>query len=280
MDTPATSIEAPGKVVLNELDRLRNANRLGIHMYEDDAKGRYPIKVQKLLQANEPGAHGPKPAISLSLLPATDAGFAMLPYDLGSDVGYLLDLSEDQPRPPVILGAHTGTMNSGSNAYNKRLAEKAAHLGLDAMAERFAELYSHLGVAPFNEVLAHAHPAHVKAIVATCFNPGRADMPGYSDYVRFSGALIGLAHLERAGKSPPVVAYHISGPDKNSFSYIGQSREELVAAATRALEGMARAPYLMHQLDADILMWNEAVHHLGAEAFERAHSAQSAGQTR
>ena len=125
-------------MVLEKLTALQNGHRLAIHMVEHygchftvldglmkQLKHASTIDIgKKLLEYATSDANEHLPLSSVSLLPTADSGWSMHPYEVVANTldnyGYLVDLSQTQKPPPIILNADTETLDCGYD-YSKKL---------------------------------------------------------------------------------------------------------------------------------------------------------------
>lgn len=89
------------------------------------------------------------------------------------------------------------------------------------------------GILDCNEVLAAVSREHIKAIVVTTASNNDAITP----LLRIiSGYVAGLTHLRHQPPIDlPLLNYHLTGPQKGTFTYLGRGQKELIEKATQAV---------------------------------------------
>lgn len=246
-----------------ELGALRDAGRLAVHMNEKPKpRARFSSQtwehfgtkpeelLAKLLQPKVDGKWN-LPLLSMSLLPV--AGKSIMPYEstgfpnAGSPYGYLVDVSQDKPHPPRVIGAELAGLCSGDDVLKKTFwgitsgflpdslraqyeseeqwikdfstDAKARELST-SLLDRLAGFYkgtvnihsphvhSDDDMHIWNEILVAAGREHILGIV---FPVGGAIELGenvlYQQRARLVAALAGLEHLKH-GIDLPVMLYY------------------------------------------------------------------------
>lgn len=249
---PSNRIQAPGKpgaALVAQLEKLRDSHRLGLHMWENRMPYSFPEASHQTLNAWSAKPTAAHPQLSFSLLPAKDDGLTMQPYGQVrgdfNEVGYLLDLNEDQPTPPRYEAAHVATLESGENAYDKHYRPEYAGVPLDALAADYIThhqpIHNQPGVGRFNEIIGEVGHPHVAAIVAPFFPDSASPLDQYDALVTLSGCLSALEHAKQ-GADLPLVAYHVTGEHKGEITYLGQGKEQLQKLAVQSLKTIMDSP--------------------------------------
>lgn len=116
---------------------------------------------------------------------------------------------------------------------------------LDALGEHMAEIQQHHPGAElaYNELLVAADNSHLKAICLPVNNiaTGLTSQEQYAAFIRLSGAVAGMQHLDAGHPSLPVVLYHITenpelGGHAGTLTWLGESRDALHAIAVQAVK--------------------------------------------
>lgn len=265
--------QRPADALPDELHALRDANRLGLHMWESGTTTQpspyaFPEFSRKLFQnasaeapdndrfgilsalnskaeKNADDSIFPINVMSLSLLPNASGGRALKPYGSNMNLGYLVDLTQDEQASSRILRAFPHVVGSGfqpnkktlslheggwplgsddsatpgqfggdSAEYFKQLADPImgrAHseAQLDSLAAYMDKTQADMqNLKPLrtNEVIAAVGQSQIKAIVV----PWRKTKPETAQASAFTlaGALAGLTHLDH-GIDLPVVTYRM-----------------------------------------------------------------------
>jgi hypothetical protein len=221
---------------------LRDSHRLAIHTCEDHLAHQVPLGTFAMLRELTPEmiAQGVSskniPVLSMSLLPSSASGKAMLPYAVGANsyggCTYLFDMNrtaEGKPAPVVLYASHKN-INSGTSPYDKSYwkrdttpelkklyASKHSHtqceweqeLDKDKVALSQKQLdtlgyYYEAGDVPDEgqpNVIRHNEIlacASTEHIAAICVPCmcTRTSEAHFLPLAKLSGALMGLAHLE------------------------------------------------------------------------------------
>lgn len=158
-------------------------------------------------------------------------------FELECNFDHALDRIYDQAGGSKVKWLRLLGGSKGAEISNKLLDALGAHYeSIDILDSSKDNIWG------LSEVLIAASLSHIKAICVSYFvseNPPN----WYDPMMRLCGALGGLQNLS-LGLDVPVVFYHVNPPRRkgeakqNSFTYLGQERNELTKVAIKAIKDL------------------------------------------